>query len=242
MKESTPYRPAITTRRSGFTLIELLVVVAIIALLLGILTPALSHAQAVARSVRCLSHTRTIALVMQMYADQDSRRFYPTARMPMDAPIETSWIYLTKPLVDQIDAYRCPADRSSNWESPMMPRPSSYGINAYFTPNHPPYNGITPSQIRNPSETIIAAELIEDVAMDHFMPMYFGTPAAVTHATMQSRQWDADTATPTKIKTTRHIGTANYVFTDGHAATHDFAETWHQEKGSKPTRDWYDPK
>lgn len=242
MNQDPAYRPAIPIARSAFTLIELLVVVAIIALLLGILTPALSHAHAMARSVRCLSHTRTIALVMQMYADQDPRHFYPTARMPMTAPIETSWISLTQPLVDQLEAYRCPADASTNWESPMMPRPSSYGINAYFTPNHPPHNGITPSQIVNPSQTIIAAELIEDVAMDHFMPMYFGDPPAVTNAMMQAGQWDKTTASPTKIKYTRHVGAANYVFTDGHAATHSFADTWHQTPGSPPTRDWYDPK
>ncbi len=228
-------------RPSAFTLVELLVVVAIIALLIGVLTPALSQARAAAQTVRCLSHTRTIALVMQMYADSDPNNHYPTARMPMTAPPETSWIYLTRKLVDQLDAYRCPSDRSTNWNA-MMARPGSYGINAYFTPNHPPYNGIKPSQIFNPSQTIIAAELIENTAMDHFMPMYWGSPPAVASMMMQDRQWDSATAQPKTIIHTRHNTKANYVFTDGHAATHPFTNTWQQTGGQAPTVDWYDPR
>jgi len=228
--------------KRGFTLVELLVVVSIIALLLGILLPALSHARAAAMATRCLSQTRTIALAMQMYAEEDARHFYPTARMPMTATHLPTWIDLINDHVDSMSVYRCPSDESENWDAAMMPRMTSYGINAYFTPNHPPYNGITPWQITSPSETIIAAELIENAAMDHFMPMYFGTPPAVSNMMMQGNQWDAATGEPTKIIHTRHTGEANYVFTDGHAATHDFADTWRQEIGKSPTIDWYDPK
>ena len=161
--------------------------------------------------------------------------------MPMTEPFELSWIYLTRPYVEQLEVYRCPSDESVNWDAMMMQRRTSYGINAYFTPNHPPYEGIRPDSIKQPSRTIIAAELVENVAMDHFMPMYWGNPPAVVNAMMQNRQWDAATQLPKTIFHTRHLGSTNYVFTDGHAATHRFSDTWVQNQGAPPTVDWYNP-
>ncbi len=233
--------------RRGFTLVELLVVVAIIAVLIGILVPVIGRARALAASVECLSNTRTIALVMQMYAEEDERGHYPTARMPMTATHLPTWMDLTRRYVDDLAAYRCPVDDSANWDANMMPRITSYGINAYFTPNHPPYFGVTPTSIRNPAQTIIAAELVEDRAMDHFMPMYWGDPPAVPddgsdamYSMKRTRQWDAAAGRPKTIIHTRHTGRANYVFTDGHASTHRFEDTWLQPAGQPPHRDWYD--
>ncbi|MEM9752633.1 MAG: DUF1559 domain-containing protein [Planctomycetota bacterium] len=65
MRRTTAYRPA------GFTLIELLVVISIIALLIGLLLPALGAARAAGRNVACLSNIKQMGIGLYVYSEEN---------------------------------------------------------------------------------------------------------------------------------------------------------------------------
>jgi prepilin-type N-terminal cleavage/methylation domain-containing protein/prepilin-type processing-associated H-X9-DG protein len=66
------------TIRSGFTLVELLVVIGIIAVLVGILLPALNKARRAAATVQCQSNMKQIAIGMLQYIQNNKGKFPPS--------------------------------------------------------------------------------------------------------------------------------------------------------------------
>lgn len=77
------------TKRNGFTLIELLVVVAIIALLISIMLPSLSHARKQARAVACAANYHSAALAVHTYLSEYAGT-YPTSYLYMGPTGTTS--------------------------------------------------------------------------------------------------------------------------------------------------------
>ena len=102
-------------KRTGFTLIELLVVIAIIALLMGILMPALSAVRKQAWSVTCQSNLRSVGFGLNLFAEDNN---YKVPRGG-GGKIETRWFHMILPYLSQklaaeqdfrnVDIYKCKA-------------------------------------------------------------------------------------------------------------------------------------
>ncbi len=77
---SHPTTPPVRPRRPlrGFTLVELLVVIGIIALLIGILLPALGKARAKAVSIQCSARLKQLTLAVELYATNNKGSLPPT--------------------------------------------------------------------------------------------------------------------------------------------------------------------
>lgn len=160
----------------AFTLIELLVVIATIALLLGILMPALGKAKKAAQRVCCAANQRGFGLAFQAYLQDNeywshwgpNRGFWyiPNPRNPKSATsmadkddINAYWGIAYFPYAENMDVFHCPSSRYQlqTWNSAMdieLYRWAHFGLNGFVA------NRKT-SKIRSPGEMIVLQDHFE---------------------------------------------------------------------------------
>ncbi len=213
-------------RKDGFTLIELLVVIAIIALLMGILMPALSRVREQAKTIMCRSNLNQYGIGLRMYLDENDYFFPDTDRWMKsttssyvkegETPDGELW-----PYIKNLDCHMCPVFaklvRGTAWEDTAV----SYVMNSYVGKSGSIWSnwlgaGVTgvskESQVYRASEVITFTEentwTIDGYSEYPFNDVHF----TVGNATRQIDNY----ATFHNAPGDRDRGGANMVFVDGH--------------------------
>lgn len=239
-------------RAQAFTLVELLVVIAVIALLMGILLPALHKGRLLALRTKCLSNMRNMEVAHWMYMMEWDGYFVNVglAHGGAHADEQVAWINTLQPYYKDKLLHRSPVDKSPHWPAeeggqgiPVPPatdqfRRTSYGINNYLSGVAPekPYREL--SQVKRPSGTI------------HFLIMAFEGPyAGADHPHVESWYVPGQPDSPPvkaagQIQTNAHGGEpkswdarSNYGFLDGHAEARMFRDVY-----TNWQRNSFDPK
>lgn len=152
----------------GFTLIELLVVIAIIAILAGMLLPALSKAKQKGQATACLNNLRQMALATRVYAEDFDGKYCHTFQVRGANVLRRAWFNFLQPYQQSTNLLLCPV-RSKKFREFLQNYPSespekaisNYGMNFRLGGCDWPgvwdvkdWPALRESAVRNPSTTV----------------------------------------------------------------------------------------
>ncbi len=233
--------------RRAFTLIELMVVIAVIAVLVGLLLPALGRARGAARSVVCLARLRTLAQTGVMHAESNRGRlprsshsagfgalpwpavFYEELTGAPFGGSSSSWD--NEGWWSATDShYRCPHDaRRGPQEQPGLPfsLPAySYGLNVYFELRLEEIDPERPGDRAEPWRDIGRAPFPSRTVLFGELPETSRIDHVMAHF-WRTRSVPAGDG----VAVDRHGDGAGYVFLDTHAEPLGFAKTFDMGRG-----------